>query len=247
MEKSRNKGKQSSKILRIDTKILQGKLGPALLANFTMLLSALNRINALWDFMWLTHEATKDMDSARSERNRAVAIFLSIGVLQELYCLLRSFCGCVEKYGITYKKIIELLSVYDQNSELKRLLRSYRNQVSFHLSKDIAKVLNEDQVEITKGIDSFIKFGKGIRRDTYYFAADETINRAFFKYENANILMECQSLADDFDNMYKDKMAKFLDYVVEIHKKVTDEGEILIISILDEFKLEKGDFTMPDE
>lgn len=248
IKKSEYDEHKPTQVLQITTRKLLKKMGQEPLTNLIRLQAALNKIYSLWDLMHLTDRASKNQNKARSERNRATAIIFTIGTLNELFTVLNALKRCctnVEEHRDSHKIISGILSAYDKNRNFKELMRKYRNDISFHLHRDLVQVLNEDLVKITGNtVKEFAKFEHQILRDTYYHTADEAIHRAFFKKEFNQLLVNRKHWVRKFRIIYPKTMKQFIDYVFDIHKCVTENGVSLIRSTLEEFGIKRSDFKI---
>ena len=224
-------------VIKIDIEEWQNKLGLELFGKIVVLLSALNKLWALWDLMYMTNEYDKEMITARSSRNRCSAVTLSVGLLQELYEVLTVINEDIEKEGKVHNKIKEILTVFDSN-KLRSLLTDYRDEVSFHIGK---RSLGFDISNIAQGINNFIKYDSSIQKDIYYDFSDEVINRAFFFKKDKDVVRQVEAGIDKFEDIYTKKLSCFLKYVYSVHTKVIKDGDELVSYIMDEFNLREAD------
>lgn len=225
--------KPEPEVVKIDIEKWQKELGLELFGKVVVLLSALNKLWALWDLMYLTNKYDKKMITARSSRNRTSAVTLSVGLLQELYEVLTVINKDIDKEGKVHNKIKEILAVFDSN-KLRSLLTDYRDDISFHIGK---RSLGFDITNIAQGINDFIKYDSSIQRDVYYHFSDEVINRAFFFKKDADVIRHIETDIKGFEDIYTKRLSSFLDYIYKVHTKVIKDGGVLVTYIMDEFNL----------
>lgn len=225
------------KTIKINIEDWQKKLGIELFGNVIVLLSALNKIYALWDLMYLTQKYDRKEITARSARNRCVAITLTMGILHEFYEVLQHICSYIKKNGKTHNKIVSILSVFNQ-SKSRSLLTDYRDDISVHLGKQVPM---SNLIEIAININNLVKYDSDIQRDVYYDFADEIINRAFFQNKYSDLIEESKLQGGKFEDVYKEKMGHFFDYIYSVHTHVSRYGGELLVCIIEEFQLNVKD------
>jgi hypothetical protein len=121
--------------IQIEKLKLIDRIGIKTTPKFLALLEGGNRLTSLWHFLYLNEEDFKlNNKTIRNNRNRYYGVSLSMGILWEIYLVLENILSTKDDIpdALFIEKIKEMQCLFQKPIYL-RLLRIFRNQLSFHI------------------------------------------------------------------------------------------------------------------
>ncbi len=127
--------------ITIDKKKLMDRIGIKTMPKFFALLDAVNRLTTLKHFISLNYRDDQTKKKISFNRNLFYCVSFSMGVLYEAYLITEDIINVEDNIPDKkfLDKIVEIEKIFKQSNNL-RLLRIFRNQLSFHI--DICNICN---------------------------------------------------------------------------------------------------------
>lgn len=226
-------------IFKVNKCELISKLGYKFLVHMLALMDGLNRLDSQLDFLVLNYLNDKNHETVRWNRNFLNAIFISMGLLWEVYRKLKDMkkIEILDKTPSIKNKLDELLEVFHKPG-FPELLRMFRNQLSFHIDIcNICKGIDEIKDEIVE----LIARDSDHAVDSQYVFATLTLWKGFLKL-NRNLLSQLSNTDyplpknGDIGEMREVKI--LYSYLKEIHYSTMQKIDELIQLIMKEFSIQ---------